>query len=134
MWKLMRGAAAGALMAAAVAACGQLQEPGPGYPEPPGLTAETRTYAGCLNDASSKRFEQSYSRQDSERYVFARCRPLEPSPAYRHTSGSPENDRCSEEHFHWHRSHNQTTDKVISRLFAETTRAGTGPPAGSWTQ
>ena len=32
MWRLMRGTAAGALMAAAVAACGQFQPPGPGYP------------------------------------------------------------------------------------------------------
>ena len=127
MWKLVIMAATGAMLAAAVTACGLFEPPDPGHPAPQGITGEIRSYAGCLNDASSKPFEQSHGRRDSERYVFARCRSLEPPPAYRHTPGSPENDRCGDDYFAWYRSRHQTNDNFISRLFAETVCAGTSP-------
>ena len=130
MWKTVMATAAGAMMAAA---CGQFGHPNPGHPAPQGITGEIRPYAGCRNDASSKRFEQSHGRRDSERYAVARCRLLEPPAAYTHAPGSPENNRCSDDYFAWYRSRHQTVDKLTSRVFAETVCAGTDPSAGSST-
>ena len=77
------------IVAAAGAACGQFGPPDPGHPAPTGITGEIRSYARCLREASRHRFNDSYNRQDSERYAVARCRLLEPLAAYAHAPSSP---------------------------------------------
>ena len=89
MWNLMRWTAAGALMTAAVAACGQLQPPGPGYPEA-ARPHRRNTYLRRLSERCLVKTVRAIVRPAGFRAV--RVRPLqvaEAAPGVPSHAGSP---------------------------------------------